>query len=294
VDVLEGKVAVVTGAASGIGSALSAAWAAEGMRVVMADIEAPALAEAASDLRATGAEVLEVVTDVRDPVQVEALADRAVAHYGGVHVACNNAGVGRSGLAVWDEPLAAWEWTLGVNLWGVINGVRAFVPRMIAQGEGHIVNTASLAGLSASGILGSYTVSKYAVVGLSEELFRNLQLLGAPVGVSVLCPGPVNTQIITAERNGPAELRDTPLDPGAVMIHNALVEMLRHGLEPRAVADTVVAAVKAGRFYVVADLGDEWKQAVRGRADDIVALRNPASSTRTSPATLLDTLAPTE
>jgi NAD(P)-dependent dehydrogenase (short-subunit alcohol dehydrogenase family) len=294
VDVLEGKVAVVTGAASGIGCALSAAWAAEGMRVVMADIEAPALAEAAAALRATGAEVLEVVTDVRDPAQVEALAERAVATYGGVHVACNNAGVGRSGLAMWDEPLAAWEWTLGVNLWGVINGVRAFVPRMIAQGEGHIVNTASLAGLSASGILGPYTVSKYAVVGLSEELFLNLHLLGAPVGVSVLCPGPVNTRIVTAERNGPAELRDTPLVPGAAMIHDALVQMLRQGLEPGEVAATVVAAVKAGRFYVVADANEDWRQAVRGRADNIEALRNPTASARTDAAALLDATAPPE
>ena len=275
-DQLNGKVAVVTGAASGIGYALSAAWAVEGMRVVMADVEAPALAEAASALRATGAEVLDVVTDVRDAAQVEGLAERAVSTYGGLHVGCNNAGVARSGLAMWNEPLATWEWTLGVNLWGVIHGVRAFVPRMIAQGEGHIVNTASLAGLTASGILGPYAVSKYAVVGLSEELHLNLQLLGAPVGVSVLCPGPVNTAIPTAARNGPAELRDTPLDPGAAMVHDTLAQLLRQGLEPREVADAVVAAVRADRFYVVADRGEEWKNAVRVRADDIVALRNPA------------------
>jgi NAD(P)-dependent dehydrogenase (short-subunit alcohol dehydrogenase family) len=291
VDRLEGKVAVVTGAASGIGRALAAAWAAEGMRVVMADVEAPALTDAASALRATGAEVLEVVTDVRDAAQVEALAERAVAAYGGVHVACNNAGVARSGLAMWDGPLAAWEWTLGVNLWGVIHGMRAFVPRMIAQGEGHVVNTASLAGLTASGILGPYAVSKYAVVGLSEELYLNLQMLGAPVGVSVLCPGPVSTGIVTAERNGPAELRATTLDPGAAMIHDALAQMIRQGLEPREVAAAVVAAVKAGRFYVVADRGEEWKEAVRGRADDIVALHNPR---RPAAAAALDTAAPTD
>jgi NAD(P)-dependent dehydrogenase (short-subunit alcohol dehydrogenase family) len=276
VDALEGKVAVVTGAASGIGQGLAAAWAAEGMRVVMADVEGPALAEAASALRATGAEVLEAVTDVRDPAQVEALAERAVAAYGGVHVACNNAGVARAGLAMWDAPLAVWEWTLGVNLWGVIHGVRAFVPRMIAQGQGHIVNTASLAGLNASGVLGPYTVSKYAVVGLSEELHLNLQMIGAPVGVSVLCPGPVNTAIATCERNGPPELRATPLDPGSAKVHDVLAQVLLQGLQPRQVADAVVAAVKAGRFYVVADRGEEWKEAVRGRADDIVALRNPA------------------
>jgi len=290
VDALEGKVAVVTGAASGIGRALASAWAAEGMRVVMADVEGPALDDAASALRKTGAEVLEVVTDVRDPAQVEALAARAVAAYGGVHIACNNAGVARSELAMWDEPLAAWEWTLGVNLWGVIHGIRTFVPRMIAQGEGHIVNTASLAGLSASGILGPYVVSKYAVVGLSEELHLNLQLLGAPVGVSVLCPGPVNTAIATAERNGPAELKGIPLDPGATMIHDTLAQLISHGLEPRDVADAVVAAVKANRFYVVADRGDDWKEAVRGRADDIVALRNPSLPS----AALLDAATPAE
>lgn len=274
-DQLDGKVAVVTGAASGIGRALATAWAAEGMRVVMADVEAVALTEAASALRATGAEVLDVVTDVRDAAQVEAMAEQAVAAYGGVHVACNNAGVARSSLAMWDEPLAAWEWTLGVNLWGVIHGVRAFVPRMIAQGEGHIVNTASLAGMSASGILGPYTVSKYAVVGLSEELHLNMQMLGAPVGVSVLCPGPVNTRITTAERNGPAELRDAQLAPGAEMVHDAMSQLLRQGLEPDEVADAVVAAVREGRFYVVADRGEEWKEAVRQRAADITALRNP-------------------
>ena len=272
---LAGKVAVVTGAASGIGRGLVDALAAEGMKIVMADVEAGALARAASEVRSTGADVLDVITDVRDMAQVEALADRAVATFGAVHVACNNAGVARNRMAMWDAPLSEWEWTLGVNLWGVIHGVRAFVPRMIAQGEGHIVNTGSLAGLTATGLLGPYAVSKFGVVGLSEELLLNLQVLGAPVGVSVLCPGPVNTSIATAERNAPQEVRDAPLDPGAAMLHDALAALLLQGLAPRAVGDAVVAAVKANRFYVVTDVGDDWKDAVRGRADDIIAGRAP-------------------
>ena len=275
---LEGKVAVVTGAASGIGFALSGAWAAEGMKVVMADVEASALAEAAEKVRSGGTEVLDVVTDVRDGAQVEALAQQAVERFGGVHVACNNAGVAGGGLQLWDVPLAAWEWTLGVNLWGVLHGVRAFVPRMIAQGEGHIVNTASIAGMLAGGTTGPYTVSKFGVVALSEALFFELQLAGAPVGVSVLCPGWVNTRIGESDRNAPPELQvedDEDPDPIRLKLRKGLSDMLSGGMPPPEVAAKVVAGVRERRFYIFPHDTDDWLEPIRRRTDNMLAGRPP-------------------
>ena len=277
-DTFEGKVAVVTGAASGIGFALSGAFAAEGMKVVMADVEVSALEEAAARLRGEGAEVLDVATDVRDPEQVEALARRAVDAFGGIHVACNNAGVAGGGLRLWELPPAVWEWTLGVNLFGVVNGVRAFVPRMIAQGEGHIVNTASIAGLLAGGTTGPYTVSKFGVVALSEALFFELQLAGAPVGVSVLCPGWVNTRIGESQRNAPPELQveeDTDEDPIRVKLRKGLNDVLAGGKPPSEVAAKVVAAVRERRFYIFPHDTDDWLAPVRRRTDHILAGRPP-------------------
>ena len=175
---LRGKVAVVTGAASGIGRALAGRFAAEGMKVVLADVEGPALAKAESELRAGGATVLAVAADVARAEAVDALAARTLEAFGGVHVLCNNAGVYASGLS-WERPLADWEWVLGVNLWGVIHGVRAFVPIMLRQGsEAHIVNTASVAGLISGPFSAPYNVSKYGVVALSESLHYELALAG--------------------------------------------------------------------------------------------------------------------
>ncbi|MGH9047768.1 MAG: SDR family NAD(P)-dependent oxidoreductase, partial [Acidimicrobiales bacterium] len=225
---LSGRVAVVTGGASGIGYALAERFAGEGMGVVIADVEEAALKGAGAMLRATGADVLEVETDVRDAGQVESLAERAVAHFGAVHVVCNNAGVagGAAGGALWDIALEDWEWTLGVNLRGVINGVRAFVPRLVAQGEGHVVNTASMAGLIAGGG-GAYGVSKAGVVSLSESLYFGLQQADAGVGVSVLCPGWVNTHLADSERNRPADLAVEPAaDPMASRARKGLVRVL--------------------------------------------------------------------
>jgi len=276
-DTLEGKVAVVTGAASGIGFALSGAWAAQGMKVVMADIEASALAEAAGNLRGGGAEVLDVVTDVRDGAQVEALAQQAVARFGGVHIACNNAGVAGGGLSLWETPLAAWEWTLGVNLFGVLHGVRAFVPRMIAQGEGHIVNTASIAGMLAGGTTGPYTVSKFGVVALSEALLFELQLAGAPVGVSVLCPGWVNTRIGESSRNAPPELREEEDDPDPIRLklRKGLADVFAGGMAPTEVAAKVVAAVRDRRFYIFPHDTHDWLEPIRRRTDNMLAGRPP-------------------
>src|SRR5215469_4230849 len=198
-----GRVAVVTGAASGIGLGLSERFAAEGMHVVMADVEEPALSKAAADLRERGASVLPVVTDVADRTAVEALRDAAVSAFGAVHVLCNNAGVGGPHGPLWECPPAEWDWVLGVNLGGVINGVGAFMPLLLEQDAAHLVNTASVFGVFA-GALGPYGVSKHAVVALTETLYFNLQSLGVShLGVSVLCPGAVRTNFGTSARNRP-------------------------------------------------------------------------------------------
>ena len=189
---LQGKVAVITGGASGIGRAVADRAAGEGMKIVLGDIEEGPLKEAVDELTGRGAEALGVVTDVSDAASVRALRDRTLDRFGAVHLVHNNAGIGLGG-PIWEVSEEDWRWILGVNLWGVIHGVATFVPLLIAQGEGHIVNTASIAGLTAAPFLGPYNASKHAVVAISETLFKDLQAMGAPVGVSVLCPGFVQT-----------------------------------------------------------------------------------------------------
>src|SRR4051812_31381885 len=267
---LSGKVAVVTGAASGIGRSMTRAFAAEGMKVVLADIEAGALDKAVADLP-EGTEAEAVVCDVSKADQVEALRDAAVARFGAVHVVCNNAGVSQGG-PIWQASVGDWEWVLGVNLWGVINGVRTFTPLLIEQGEGHIVNTASMAGLVSAPFMGVYNVSKHGVVTLSETLYADLQLAGvANVGVSVLCPGWVRTRIHEAGRNrpadsGPAEIEDEGLREFIASVINA-------GLDPDDVAAMVVDAVKRDGFYILTH--QDWKPFVSGRVERIVGGENP-------------------
>ena len=242
-DSFKGKVAVVTGGGSGIGRALTLALAGEGARVVVADVDEGAMAAVAGEARGHGVDALTVRTDVSDLGQVQALAERAWQAFGVVHVLCNNAGV-----AAWGGLERAthrdWQWVLGVNLWGVIHGIETFVPRMIAGGEGgHIVNTASMAGLIASQGLGVYNTSKYAVVGLSETLAKDLKPYR--IGVSVLCPMGVETRIRESERNRPAALRNErqPAAPA--------VELIGRYLAPDAVADMVLAAVRRNELYVI-------------------------------------------
>jgi NAD(P)-dependent dehydrogenase (short-subunit alcohol dehydrogenase family) len=253
---LTGKVAVVTGAASGIGRALADAFAAEGMRVVLADVEPGALDDAAHAVAKIAPAAIAVRTDVSKAADVEALADAAERAFGGVQVVCNNAGVALSGLS-WQHSLADWEWVLGVNLWGVIHGIEAFVPRMIAGGQrGHIVNTASMAGLIASQGLGVYNTSKYAVVGLSETLAKDLKPHG--IGVSVLCPMGVETRIRESERSRPAALRnDAAAEPA--------VELIGRYLAPDTVAGMVLDAVRRGELYVITH--DEGLEPLRRRFD---------------------------
>jgi NAD(P)-dependent dehydrogenase (short-subunit alcohol dehydrogenase family) len=258
---LTGKVAVITGAASGIGLALAKRFAAERMILVLADVEQTALDEAAHALVAGGATVHAMRVDVADGAQVAALADFAERSAGAVHLLCNNAGVGGGGGPLWTVPEADWKWTLDVNLWGVIHGVRAFVPRMIAHGgEAHVVNTASQAGLMATPSLGAYTVAKFGVVALSEVLAKDLDIAGARVKVSVLCPGFVKTNIGHSAR-------------GDGKIVAAMKMLADQGIAPEVVADTVVAAIREERFYILTH--PETKPAVAVRSKDILEGRNP-------------------
>lgn len=271
---LSGKVAVITGGASGIGLGLAQACAAAGMKLVLADIEADALDKAVAELP-EGTEVEAVVCDVSDGAQVDALRDRAVDRFGTVHLVCNNAGVGTGG-PVWEHTIEDWEWVLGVNLWGVVHGIRAFTPLMIEQGDGHIVNTASMAGLVSAPMMGIYNVTKHAVVTLSETLFADLQLTGADgVGVSVLCPGWVQTRIHESGRNRPAAAGpDTGVDGEADNgFAGILGGLIATGLNPADVAQQVLDAVQARRFYVLTH--NEWEPMVSARVDRIIARDDP-------------------
>jgi NAD(P)-dependent dehydrogenase (short-subunit alcohol dehydrogenase family) len=245
----DGRVAVVTGAASGIGLALARRLATEGMKVVLGDVEKGALETAVSELQAAGAEVDGVVTDVTDPAQVQALADAAMSRFGAVHVVCNNAGVGGGGVV--DTPLPVWEWVVGVNLWGVIHGCHTFLPLLREQNEGHIVNTASLAGLGGVAGLGVYCTTKFAVVGLSESLFYELAAEGSDVGISVLCPGYVRTRISSSIRNAPASVGEWTESAAAVRTRESSAALTAAGIPPAEVADAVVAAVRDRRFFVL-------------------------------------------
>jgi NAD(P)-dependent dehydrogenase (short-subunit alcohol dehydrogenase family) len=245
----EGQVAVVTGAAGGIGRALADRFARRGLRVVLADVDGAALAAAAAEVAALGVETLGVPTDVSDAAAVDGLAGATLERFGAVHVVCNNAGVASTGDP-WFGPLSGWQWVLGVNLWGVIHGVRAFLPALAGQPESHIVNTASIAGL-VPGFGPSYDASKHAVVAISEDLYRQMQMIGLPIGVSVLCPGWVRTGIVDADRNWPDELGEPPpAAPGFDVMAEHVRRAVDEGAQPSYVADLVVAAVESESFWV--------------------------------------------
>ncbi len=247
---LRDRVAVVTGAASGIGRALAGRLAEEGMKVVLADVEEPALAEAVGELASAGAAVVGVRTDVSSAAEVEALAQRTIEAFGAVHVVCNNAGV-TSGGPFADIPLEAWRWVVGVNFRGVVHGCRTFLPLLEASGEGHIVNTASIGALKASFQTSApYVASKFAVLGLSENLHHELAAAGSPVGISVLCPSFVSTRLLDADRNRPP---DVPVvdDPRRAQVLAMARVAVAAGLDPRTVADETVSAIRERRFFVL-------------------------------------------
>lgn len=276
---LGGRTAVVTGAASGMGLAFAEAFLREGMQLVAADVEAPALARAEEQLAAVrGPEaVLAIRTDVSDPASVNALRDAALARFGRVNVVCNNAGVGGVRNPIGRLDLSDWQWVLGVNLWGVIHGCEAFVPHLLEHGDGHIVNTASIAGHISLPYMGPYNVSKHGVVTLSETLLHELAHAGSTVGVSVLCPGFVATNLIDADRNRPEHLvrpLDEPEDAGARERERAAGrELLGQKKPPAEVAQLVVDAVKANQFWIFTD--DQFAPVVAERHRSIESVTNP-------------------
>ena len=259
---LSGKTAAVTGAASGLGRAMALAFAKEGMHLALADVDEKGLEETAR--LAKGARTMRV--DVSRAADVDAFA----ASLQEVHVVCNNAGVSPLG-PLWQNTVGDWQWGLGVNLWGVIHGVRAFVPRLVAQGEGHVVNTASVAGLISPPGMGIYNVTKHAVVALSETLHQDLRAQGSAVGVSVLCPAYVPTGISDSERNRPKELVGAAV-PEAMK--NNLRKAVSSGkLSADDIAKAVIAAVKEDRFYILTH--PRIKGAIQARMEDILAERTP-------------------
>ncbi len=271
------KVAVITGAASGIGRAIAERCAQEGMKVVLAGINEANLAQVEQDLKATGATVLSTRTDVSKASEIEKLAQKTLNAFGAVHLLFNNAGV-TAGTTIWESTLADWGWVMGVNLWGVIHGIRIFVPIMLKQeNECHIVNTASLTGLISGSGAGVYKVTKHGVVSLSETLSCELAEQGAKIKGSVLCPAFVNTRIIDSGRNRPAELRNAPhsepMSPEIEARRQALRQAVRTGMAPEQVAEHVFDAIRNERFYILTH--PDLKPRIQKRMEDILQERNP-------------------
>lgn len=266
---LKGKVAAVTGAGSGLGRAMALAFAAEGMQVALADLNEKNLSEVKTELASRGVKAFALRVDVSKAQEVDNFAAATGRELGSVHVVCNNAGVALAG-AVWENTEAEWEWILGVNLRGVVNGVRAFAPRLIAQDAGHIVNTASVAGLISAPGMGAYCVSKHAVVTLSESLLHDLRERGSKVGVSVLCPAYVPTAIAASVDQLPVKDKSPLRLAKEAMLKKAVAA---GKLSAEDVARAVVAAVKANRFYILTH--PAIKGAIRARMEDVLEERAP-------------------
>jgi NAD(P)-dependent dehydrogenase (short-subunit alcohol dehydrogenase family) len=272
---LAGKTAVVTGAASGMGRAFAERFADAGMNVVLADVEVPRLEEAAASVTGRGVDAITVATDVSDADAFERLRDEALARFGRVHVVCNNAGVAGS-MTGGEIDLNDWRWVLGVNLWGVIHGHRSFLPHLLEHGDGHIVNTASMAGHHPGH--SAYAASKWAVVALSEGLYQQLRMLESTVGVSCLCPGWVATDIGSSERNrpewaAPRPLDERPVDERAVVAREWALDQLKSGMPPAQVAELVHDAVVNDRFWIFTDM--TMVAALEPRYGAILAGENP-------------------
>jgi NAD(P)-dependent dehydrogenase (short-subunit alcohol dehydrogenase family) len=267
-----GKVAVVTGAASGIGRALAEAFAAAGSAVVVADLDAAAAEAVAAGIRAAGGEAEAMEVDVSDAAAVDRLAAGTVERFGRVDVLCNNAGVSTFNL-MRDQTLDDWRWVFGVNLWGVVNGLQSFVPIMRSQGTpAHIVNTASVAGLlSGVAFIGPYSATKVAVVSISETLVQELAIDQTPIGVSVLCPSSVDTRVLESERGRPAELGVEHRTELAESVRLSIRDSFTGptGLTPAEVATRVLDAIRAGRFWIITHPGE--RPAVEARVAGMLA-----------------------
>lgn len=282
------KVAVITGGASGFGREFALIGNGLGMKLVLADVQQDALDKTVAELQGLGAQVVGVLCDVRKAEQVQALADTAMQKFGAVHLVFNNAGVGSGGL-VWENSIADWEWVLGVNLWGVIHGVRTFTPLMLECAkkdpgyEGHIVNTASMAGLLNAPNMGIYNVSKHAVVSLSETLYQDLQLVKAPIGASVLCPYFVPTGIHRSERNRPDDVKEESGKTLSQIVAQAVSDkaVTSGKVTAAEVAQRTFDAIASGQFYIYSHpqaLGN-----VQTRMEDIVTQRNPSDPFAAAP-----------
>ncbi|GIZ51247.1 SDR family oxidoreductase [Noviherbaspirillum aridicola] len=282
------KVAVITGGASGFGREFALIGNGLGMKLVLADVQQDALDKTVAELQGLGAQVVGVLCDVRKAEQVQALADTAMQKFGAVHLVFNNAGVGSGGL-VWENSIADWEWVLGVNLWGVIHGVRTFTPLMLECAkkdpgyEGHIVNTASMAGLLNAPNMGIYNVSKHAVVSLSETLYQDLQLIKAPIGASVLCPYFVPTGIHRSERNRPDDVKEESGKTLSQIVAQAVSDkaVTSGKVTAAEVAQRTFDAIASGQFYIYSHpqaLGN-----VQTRMEDIVTQRNPSDPFAAAP-----------
>jgi Short-chain alcohol dehydrogenase of unknown specificity len=274
----QGKIAVVTGAASGIGRGIVKKCFAEGMKIVLADIDDEPLSKLEAELKASGGEVLAVRTDVSKRHDVEELARKALGQYGQVHLLFNNAGVGAGGTP-WEATWNDWEWVIGVNLWGVVNGVKVFTPIMLEQNcECHIVNTASAAGITVGSGSAPYAATKHAVVALSESLYLALKQRKAMVNASVLCPGLVCTDIANSDRHRPAELRDErpPLSPEMQAALDGFKALIASSMAPREVADIVFDAIRNEQFYILPH--PEWIEVVQLRTDKLLRMENPVSA----------------
>ena len=272
------RVAVITGGASGIGRATADRLAREGMRIVLADVEDGALEKARLEMEEAGADVLAVRTDVSEAAEVERLARASLDHFGAVHVLFNNAGVAVTG-PLWAHSLEDWQWVLNVNLWGVVHGIRSFVPILLEQGgEGHIVSTASMAGLMSNPGLGVYNVTKFGVVTLSETLYMDLKLQGSSIGVSVLCPGFIRTRIMDSARNRPGDLsRDPPsteASPLATALEAAMRPRIEAGYEATMVAQYVFEGIRDDRFYLL-PAQQQITAAMHERCRGVIEARNP-------------------
>jgi NAD(P)-dependent dehydrogenase (short-subunit alcohol dehydrogenase family) len=274
------KVAVITGAASGIGRALAVHCAQEHMKIVLSDVEEEALLQTGKEMRDSGARVLEVLADVSKEQDVEALAHQTLDAFGGVHLLFNNAGVVGELTSIWRNSVADWEWVLGVNLWGVIHGIRVFVPIMLKQDtQCHIVNTSSLSGITSGPGLGAYKVTKHGVVTLSETLYNELSQKGSKIGVSVLCPFYVSTKIASSDRNRPADSQTGASTGEGITVEKESHRMLRQaveaGMPPSQIADLVFKAIHDEKFYILSHA--ESKALIKLRMDDILQERNPTN-----------------
>jgi len=276
---LAGKTAVITGAASGMGRAFAERFADVGMNIVLADVEVPRLDEAIESVKSRGVDVIGVPTDVSDAEAVDRLRDAALARFDRVNLVCNNAGVAGA-MSRGSVDLNDWRWVIGVNLWGVIHGHRSFLPHLLEHGDGHIVNTASMAGHFPGH--SAYSASKWGVVAITEGLYQQLRMEDAMVGVSCLCPGWVATNIGSADRNrpewaAPRALEEQPHDPTDDLIREFVLDQLKSGMEPAKVADLVHEAVVNDRFWVFTDM--EMVKGIEPRYRAILTAENPPAPT---------------